>query len=284
MIRKCVICIFICLFFVNCQLFAETMIVTLGAGKPVLLALQERIVAGEKQENDLIKLMAIRSVTVDGVTVIKKGADAFGRVIEIKKGKSWGRKGEFTIRIDTVMAVDDTEVPLNAVQTREGKSHVGGATTLAATTGVLLCPLIAPTGFLIKGETGELPAGYEIKAYVDDDVEIKIDPSVQTEDINLPPLADAGDNQAVKVGGLVKLDGSRSKDPEGNQISYKWTFESKPDGSRASLADSETLAPSFTPDTIGTYIVKMTISDSENESSSTCTVEAEMSSSSITGE
>jgi len=85
-------------------------------------------------------------------------------------------------------------VPLNATQTREGESHVGGATT-----GILLCPLIAPTGFLIKGETGELPLGYEIKAYVDDDVTIKIDSSSQTEVANLPPLADAGNNQKVSI-------------------------------------------------------------------------------------
>lgn len=276
MIRKSLFIIMVfCLF--NQKLLAETSVVKLNVGKPVLLVLKERIDAKEKQEGDLIKLMVIRPVKVDGIVVINKGADAFGRIAEIKKGKSWGRKGEFSIRVDSVMAVDDTEVPLNAVQTKEGKSHVGGATTLAATTGILLCPLIAPTGFLIKGETGELPAGYEIKAYVDDDVDIKIDPSAQIEDVNLPPLADAGDNQTVKTGNLVKLDGSRSTDPDGDQISYMWAFESKPADSRSRLSDSETATPSFTPDTIGTYVIKMTVSDGEDASFSTCTIEAEMS-------
>ncbi|MCF6150627.1 MAG: hypothetical protein E3K37_18520 [Candidatus Kuenenia sp.] len=276
MIRKSMFIIMVFYFF-HQNLLAETNMVRLNAGKPVLLALKERIIAKEKQEGDLIKIMVIRPVRVDGIIVINKGADAFGRIDEIKKGRSWGRKGAFSIRVDSVMAVDDTEVPLNAVQTKEGKSHVGGATTLAATTGVLLCPLIAPTGFLIKGETGELPVGYEIKAYVDDDVDIKIDPSTQIEGVNLPPLADAGDNLAVKAGNLVKLDGSRSTDPDGDQLSYSWTFESKPADSRVRLSDSETATPAFTPDAIGTYIVKMTVSDGKDESSSTCTIEVEMS-------
>ncbi|MCR4292396.1 MAG: PKD domain-containing protein [Candidatus Kuenenia sp.] len=275
MIRKGLFIIMVCCLF-NQKLLAETTVVRLSAGKPVLLALKERIDAAEKQEGDLIKLMVIRPVKVDGMIVINKGADAFGRIAEIKKGKSWGRKGEFTIRVDAVTAVDDTEVPLNATQTKEGKSHVGGATALAATTGILLCPLIAPTGFLIKGEAGELPVGCEIKAYVDDDVDVKVDPSAQTEDVNLPPLADAGDNQAVKAGNLVKLDGSRSTDLDGDQISYMWAFESMPADSRVRLSDSETATPSFVPDTIGTYIIKMTVSDGKDESSSTCTIEAGM--------
>jgi len=39
--------------------------------------------------------MAIRPVRVDGTIVINRGADAFGKIAEIEKGKSWGRKGEF---------------------------------------------------------------------------------------------------------------------------------------------------------------------------------------------
>lgn len=57
------------------------------------------------------------------------------------------------------------------------------------------------------------------------------------------------------VGDKVKLDGSESRDPDGSQISYKWTFESKPANSRARLKDNKTATPSFTPDKIGELLL-----------------------------
>ena len=40
---------------------------------------------------------------------------------------------------------------------------------------------------------------------------------------NLPPLADAGPDQQVPSGAVVTLDGSASRDPEGQPLAYTWT-------------------------------------------------------------
>lgn len=48
---------------------------------------------------------------------------------------------------------------------------------------------------------------------------------------NLPPVADAGLDQAVRTCSIVLLDGSRSHDPEGGSITYQWRLIDAPVGS-----------------------------------------------------
>lgn len=45
---------------------------------------------------------------------------------------------------------------------------------------------------------------------------------------NLPPIADAGLDQAVRTCEIIQLDGSRSYDPEGGAISYQWRLIDAP--------------------------------------------------------
>lgn len=59
---------------------------------------------------------------------------------------------------------------------------------------------------------------------------------------NLPPLADAGDDQNVVVGTLVTLDGSASYDPEMSALDYHWT---QVDGPAVTLTDPLVAQPSF---------------------------------------
>lgn len=48
---------------------------------------------------------------------------------------------------------------------------------------------------------------------------------------NLPPTADAGLDQAVRTCSIIRLDGSKSFDPEGAEITYKWRLIDAPIGS-----------------------------------------------------
>lgn len=45
---------------------------------------------------------------------------------------------------------------------------------------------------------------------------------------NLPPIADAGLDQAVRMCSIVQLDGSRSADPEGAALTYRWRLLDAP--------------------------------------------------------
>jgi len=78
---------------------------------------------------------------------------------------------------------------------------------------------------------------------------------------NQIPVADAGADQSVFVGDPVQLDGTGSSDPDGDPLSYAWSFASQPAGSTASLDDPAGATPSFTPDAPGDYVIELVVSD-----------------------
>ncbi len=87
--------------------------------------------------------------------------------------------------------------------------------------------------------------------------------TVTAESVNSAPTGDAGDNQTTQPGDLVELDGSGSRDADGDPLTYSWSFVLRPEGSSASLTDSESAYPTFTPDVVGDYIVNLVVSDGE---------------------
>ena len=82
-----------------------------------------------------------------------------------------------------------------------------------------------------------------------------------TIDVNGPPTANAGPDQAANVGEVVQLDGTGSTDPNGDALSYSWSFQTRPGGSQAALQNANTATPTFTPDVGGTYMVSLVVSD-----------------------
>lgn len=59
---------------------------------------------------------------------------------------------------------------------------------------------------------------------------------------NDPPIADAGTNKTLKAGSRVKLNGLKSRDPEGEALYYSW---SQVRGSKVSLLDVNSSEASF---------------------------------------
>jgi hypothetical protein len=91
---------------------------------------------------------------------------------------------------------------------------------------------------------------------------------------NLPPVADAGGNQAVVVGDLVTLDGSGSSDANGDPLTFSWSEVAKPSGSTADLTGT-TASITFTADLPGKYIASLVVNDGIVDSAaSNATVEA----------
>jgi hypothetical protein len=78
---------------------------------------------------------------------------------------------------------------------------------------------------------------------------------------NTPPVADAGPDQEVTVGATVQLDGSGSRDPDGDPLNFKWEIIAKPEGSVATLSNPRIARPTFVADKVGDYIVKLTVDD-----------------------
>ena len=86
---------------------------------------------------------------------------------------------------------------------------------------------------------------------------------------NSPPVANAGPLQTVTGATLVNLTGAGSTDADaGDVLTYKWTIQSKPDASSSTLAltDATTSTPSFTPDAVGVYVIKLIVNDGKVDS------------------
>jgi len=81
---------------------------------------------------------------------------------------------------------------------------------------------------------------------------------------NLPPVANAGTEQTVRVGDVVRLSGSGSTDANGDVLTYFWTWTSNP--GNASLSFATTVAPSFTPSLAGIYVLTLTVNDGKGGS------------------
>lgn len=148
-------------------------VVILRAGTPVFIIFDQSIDSEAAYEGDTIYLRVLRPVLVDDAVVIRSGEKVRAKVIEVKKARGWGRRGDLTVRVESTTAVDGQEVLVSAVQRREGEGKGGTATAVGVGAG-LLCLPAALFGFAVKGEQGRIPIGYEIKAYADQDQKIRV--------------------------------------------------------------------------------------------------------------
>ncbi len=97
--------------------------------------------------------------------------------------------------------------------------------------------------------------------------------NLQLSAVNRPPKPNAGNDQTVKAGSTVTLDGTASTDPEdaptgdtaGTILTYEWNVTSYPKGSLIrdiSLKTTDKIAkPTFKPDKEGTYLINLSVKD-----------------------
>ncbi|MBL7189821.1 MAG: PKD domain-containing protein [Phycisphaerae bacterium] len=81
--------------------------------------------------------------------------------------------------------------------------------------------------------------------------------SVTVDNINDPPVADAGPDQTATVGQTVNFDGSGSSDPDGTIVSYDWDFGDDSTGTGKTIAHEYSIA--------GTYTVTLIVTDNGGE-------------------
>ena len=105
-------------------------------------------------------------------------------------------------------------------------------------------------------------AGSYVVALVVSDGELSSAPArVTLTAENRAPVADAGSDQSVGAGAVVKVDGTASTDPDGDALTYRWTMIIKPAASAAVFTDATTATTAFTADVDGTYAVELVVND-----------------------
>ncbi|MFC2138578.1 T9SS type A sorting domain-containing protein [Bacteroidota bacterium] len=78
---------------------------------------------------------------------------------------------------------------------------------------------------------------------------------------NMPPVADAGEDQTVIQGELVTLNGSNSYDPDGNSLIPIWHILSKPETSNSIIFHPDSLVTTMIPDVEGEYQISLIVND-----------------------
>jgi hypothetical protein len=112
----------------------------------------------------------------------------------------------------------------------------------------------------------DLDGEYELQLIVNDKQVDSAPDTVIVTTSNAAPVANAGPDQDIIAGTLVKLDGSASSDINGDALKFSWSFDARPTGSKATLSSSTAVMPAFTPDLAGTYRLKLVVNDGKIDS------------------
>ncbi len=83
---------------------------------------------------------------------------------------------------------------------------------------------------------------------------------------NVAPIADAGQDLQVKTNEEIRLNGSDSRDPDGEPITYQWKLTKRPKGSQAKLRNLDTPIARFSADVAGEYRAQLMVNDTREDS------------------
>jgi len=127
---------------------------------------------------------------------------------------------------------------------------------------------LSDTGSVMPAFRVDLAGSYVVQLVVNDGAtdSLPVTITINTEDptnANTAPLADAGPDQQVMLAStvMVTLDGSGSADPDGQSLSYLWSFATLPAGSTAALSGAGAMSPVFGADVAGEYVVQLIVND-----------------------
>ena len=139
-------------------------------GTPIDIEAPYTLNSMDFKPNDKISFHVVNPIKVNGLTLVEQGAIATGRIDKAKRGGHFGKAGLFVWTMQTVTAVDGSQIPLRVTPVRlRGDSKAAKVATQMIITGALL-PLIAPVALLHgfkRGKDAFIPAGKRYSVYVE---------------------------------------------------------------------------------------------------------------------
>jgi hypothetical protein len=108
----------------------------------------------------------------------------------------------------------------------------------------------------------DLHGTYSIQLIVTDSLGTASSPTIVTvTSNNTVPVASAGLSQSAVVGQTVRLNGSGSRDTDGDPLTYRWSLASAPSGSQTAVSNPTAQIASFVPDLPGTFVAQLIVND-----------------------
>lgn len=135
-------------------------------GTPVALRVTQLVSSETSHLGDVVHMEVVRDVIVNNAVVIKAGTPADGEVIVAENKGFIGEAGKIGITVKETTAIDGQTIYLRSSLHREGEDKQ----MLSLILGLVLCFLF----LFMKGKESEVFAGSEVKAYVDNDIAVKV--------------------------------------------------------------------------------------------------------------
>lgn len=111
----------------------------------------------------------------------------------------------------------------------------------------------------------DVPGTYVAQLIVNDGQLDSLPDTVAVSTMNAKPIADAGDD-IVTMLKEIQLDGTGSRDDDGDPLTYSWWITSMPEGQMPVLVGADTARPTLTVDSLGQYIISLQVNDGQIDS------------------
>ncbi len=145
----------------------ETTNAVLRAGTPITLRILEEVTTKEKaaRVGQRIKMEVAAPVELNGVVIIPAGSPAEGEVTSVRNKGMWGKSGRLEARA-LYARVNGRQVRLTGAFDDKGVTGTAGVVGAIA--------FVPVAGFFITGTSAVLPAGGQVPAFIDEDIELAI--------------------------------------------------------------------------------------------------------------
>ena len=146
--------------------------VTTGAvlrvGTPVPLRLSETLTTKGKQlrVGQRFRMEVAEDVVVGGYKVIPAGSPATGEITDVRNKGMWGKSGHLAARM-LYTTVNGRQIRLSGAFDDKGVAGGVGAVAMSAI-------VFLPAGFFMTGTSAIVPMGAQVKAFVDEDVQLSV--------------------------------------------------------------------------------------------------------------
>jgi hypothetical protein len=154
----------------------ESQTVIIPRGTIIEIETAYRISSQEVKAGEAISFKVVNPVRVGTNTVIAAGSIATGRIVKATRGGHFGRAGRLVWTMETVNAIDDSRVPIQAAGRVVGDSKGAKVATRAVVTAALLWP-IAPVALLHgfkRGENAYVAEGRRFEVTVSADTKVML--------------------------------------------------------------------------------------------------------------
>jgi hypothetical protein len=153
----------------------ERSTVKLPKGAGILVETLYPVSSAAFQAGNTIAFSVVRPIYVDGVLVIARGTVARAKIVQLKKAQNWGRGGTLTWEMESIPAVDGTQIPVQLSAYTEGSSRGGEMAAGFAVTSAIIFPYTAPAALVWgfkKGDDAIVKGSKQFAAIIKSDTEV----------------------------------------------------------------------------------------------------------------